>query len=170
MPALLDLFCGVGGWSKGFLRRGWRCVGVDVAAFGYPGEFIQCDVRELTRDFIDGFDAVAASPPCEEFARASLPWLRGDGKPDEEHVALLRWSVALCDRPNRIVECSRFATRHAPGAVMNESYALWGDVPLLMPAFVRRKTYHSGKFPERRAEIPRGLSDCIAMHFGAQLR
>lgn len=63
---LLDLFCGVGGWSKAFLDHGWHCVGVDIADLGYPGEF----VRELEPAWIDSFDAVMASTPCEEFARA----------------------------------------------------------------------------------------------------
>lgn len=69
-PSVLDLFCGVGGWSKAFAARGWRCVGVDIAALGYPFEFVKADVFSLTREWIDSFDAVVMSPPCEEFARA----------------------------------------------------------------------------------------------------
>jgi len=163
------LFCGVGEWSKSFFARGWQCVGVDTAALGYPGELIQCDVRELTPEFLDGFDAITASPPCEEFARAWLPWLRGDKTPAVWAVELLKWSVALCDRPNRIVECSRFSARHVGGATMHESYALWGDVPLLMPQLPRGKMAKSGMRPERRAEIPPALADWIATHFTKQI-
>ncbi len=32
-PLMLDLCCGLGGWSEGFLAAGWRCVGVDLADF-----------------------------------------------------------------------------------------------------------------------------------------
>ena len=161
-PSLLDLFCGVGGWSKSFMARGWHCVGVDIAALGYPGDFVQCDVMELTPDFINSFDAITASPPCEEFARAWLPWLRGDKTPEKWAVDLLEWAVGLCDRPNRIVECSNFAARHVPGSIRCESYALWGDVPLLMPVLPRGKMAKSGMRPELRAEIPEALADTVA--------
>jgi len=162
---LLDLFCGVGGWSKAFLPLGWRCVGVDIADLGYPGEMLRCDVRELEPSFVDSFDAVVVSPPCEEFARAWLPWLRCDKTPAPEAVSLLRWSVNLCDRPSRIVECSKFAARHVPGAALFGSYALWGDVPALMPKLPKSKERKSGLRPELRAEIPMELSSWIARYF-----
>ena len=163
--SVLDLFCGVGGWSKAFMALGWRCVGVDTADLGYPGELLRCDVRELERAFVDSFDAVVASPPCEEFARAWLPWLRMDKTPAPEAVSLLEWSVKLCDRPARIVECSKFAARHVPGATLFGSYALWGDVPALMPKLPMGKERKSGLRPELRAEIPDELSTWIAAYF-----
>lgn len=166
---LLDLFCGVGGWTKAFQARGWHCTGVDTAALGYPGDFVQTDVLTLSREWIDDFDAIVASPPCEDFARAWLPWLRGDKTPEAWAIKLLEWSVALCDRPGRLVECSRFAARHVPGAQLRESYALWGDVPLLMPALPRGKMKKSGMRPDLRAEIPGVLADAVADHFTAQL-
>jgi hypothetical protein len=168
-PAVLDLFCGVGGWSKSFAVRGWRCVGVDIAALGYPYEFVQADVLTLAREWLDSFDAIVASPPCEEYARAWLPWLRGDKQPAKWALDLLEWSVALCDRPRRLVECSNFAARHVPGAVRFESYSLWGDVPLLMPVLPRGKMAKSGMRPELRAEIPPALADTVADYFTAHI-
>lgn len=164
-PSLLDLFCGVGGWSKSFAARGWRCVGVDIASLGYPYELVQCSVLDLTPDFINSFDAITASPPCEEFARAWLPWLRGDHKPQQWALDLLEWSVNLCDRPGRIVECSNFSGRHVPRGTRFESYTLWGDVPLLMPQLPRGKMAKSGMNPELRAEIPPALADWIADNY-----
>lgn len=166
-PTLLDLFCGVGGWSKAFAAQGWRCVGVDIAALGYPFDFVQSDVRTLAPDWIDSFDAVVASPPCEEFARAWLPWLRGDKRPEQWAIDLLRWAVDLCDRPGRLVECSNFAARHVSGAVRFGSFSLWGDVPTLMPALPRLKTRKSGLRPELRAEIPKPLSATVCDWFTA---
>jgi len=173
-PKLLDVFCGVGGWSKSFAKRGWRCVGVDIAALGYPFEFVQSDALALTPDFIDGFDGVVLSPPCEEFARAWLPWLRGDKTPEQWAVNLLEWSVALCKgRRNRITECSNFSARHVPGAIRFDSYSLWGDVPLLMPKLPRGKMAKSGMRPDLRAEIPPHLADwiaqCFTRHYEEQL-
>lgn len=162
-PRLLDLFCGVGGWSKSFAAKGWHCVGVDIAELGYPFEFLKCSVLSLEKSFIDSFDAVVSSPPCEEYARAWLPWLRGDKKPERWALELLEWSVALCaNRKNRLTECSNFAGKHVAGGVRFESYTLWGDVPLLMPKLPRGKMAKSGMRPELRAEIPPTLSDWIA--------
>lgn len=170
-PRLLDLFCGVGGWSKSFMARGWECVGVDIESLGYPGELKQCSVLELTPEFIAGFDAVTSSPPCEEFARAWLPWLRGDHKPAQWAIDLLEWSVALCkDQPNRITECSNFAGRHVAGGTRHGSYTLWGDLPLLMPTLPRGKMAKSGMNPALRAEIPPELADIVAELFTKQYR
>jgi hypothetical protein len=161
---ILDIFCGVGGWTKGFQRHGWNCTGVDLHPFPYPGEFIQADALTLTPEFLNQFDAVVMSPPCEEFARAWLPWLRGDHKPASWAVKLLKWSVANCDRPRRIVECSHFSTHHMPGARKVGSYALWGDIPPDVP-IIRGKMKKTGLRPDLRAEIPLELAESVARHF-----
>lgn len=162
-PVLIDFFCGVGGWSKAFMARGWTCVGVDIAALGYPGLFWQCDVRAVPASVIDEANAVVSSPPCEEFARAWLPWLRGDHKPEQWALDLLKWSVEMCAaKPNRITECSVFSGRHVEGGQRHGSYMLWGDVPLLMPRLPRGKMAKSGMNPELRAEIPPALADWVA--------
>lgn len=170
-PALLDVFCGVGGWTKTFMDRGWNCVGVDLADFSasYPGQFVQADALSLDRQWIDQFDAVLMSPPCEEYARAWLPWLRGDKTPAKWAIDLLEWSVALCDRPGRMVECSNFSARHVKGAARVGSYSLWGDVPLLMRQVPRGKMAKSGMRPELRAEIPDELARSVAEWFEAGL-
>lgn len=164
-PSLLDVFCGVGGWTKSFSARGWNCVGVDIVSLGYPGRFVQRDALTLSREWIDSFDAVVMSPPCEDFARAWLPWLRGDKQPEKWALDLLEWSVSLCDRSCRIVECSNFAARHVPGAFRFGSYALWGDVPLLMPFLPRGKMAKSGMRPELRSEIPAALANAVECWF-----
>ena len=170
-PKLLDVFCGVGGWSKEFMERGWYCVGVDLEDFSgkYPGDFLQNDALNLDGEWIDQFDAVLMSPPCEEYARAWLPWLRGDKKPEQWAIDLLEWSVALCDRPGRMVECSNFAARHVKGSTRVGSYSLWGDVPLLMRQVPRGKMAKSGLRPDLRAEIPAELARSVAEWFEAGL-
>lgn len=171
-PSLLDLFCGRGGWTKAFKKRGWWCVGVDLCKqtsadmLEYPGVLMKCNVFDLTPNFIESFDAIASSPPCEEYARAWLPWLRGDKTPEQWAIDLLEWSVELCKgRSNRITECSNFAGRHVSGGTRFESYTLWGDVPLLMPQLPRRKMAGSGMRPDLRAEIPPHLADWIADNY-----
>jgi hypothetical protein len=167
----LDVFCGVGGWTKAFQARGWDCTGVDLADFSgvYPGTFVQADALSLGREWIDSFDVVLMSPPCEEYARAWLPWLRGDKKPAQWAIDLLEWSVALCDRPGRLVECSNFSARHVKGAARVGSYSLWGDVPLLIREVPRGKMAKSGMRAELRAEIPDELATSVAEWFEAGL-
>ena len=65
---LLDLFCKAGGASMGYHRAGFEVVGVDIKKQKrYPFEFIQADALEVLadKDFINGFDVIAASPPCQ---------------------------------------------------------------------------------------------------------
>ncbi len=169
---MLDLFCGVGGWSKVFMSRGWECTGVDIDDFSdaYPCEFCQADVYDLPANWIDSFDAVCMSPPCEEFSRAHLPWLRGDREPAQWAIDLLEWSIRLAESSNRrIVECSNFAARHVGGSQRFGSYRLWGDVPLMMRDIPRGKTAKSGQKPELRSEIPAELALSVAEWFEGQL-
>ena len=76
-PRLLDLFCGAGGAGMGYHRAGFEIVGVDINPQPhYPFEFHQADA--LTFPF-DGFDAIHASPPCQQFTAYRR---RGDGVGD----------------------------------------------------------------------------------------
>lgn len=68
----LDLFSGAGGASMGYACAGIEMVGIDWRAQPrYPFEFIQSDVRAFfDRDnWLDSFDFIHASPPCQEHSR-----------------------------------------------------------------------------------------------------
>lgn len=71
-PKLLDLFSCAGGASVGYARAGFDVTGVDIRKMKrYPFTFIQADVREVLADtqFLAGFDAITASPPCPTNSR-----------------------------------------------------------------------------------------------------
>jgi DNA (cytosine-5)-methyltransferase 1 len=64
---LLDLFCGAGGASAGYAMAGFEITGIDLKhGKRYPFTYIRGDVREyLHKEFLDQFDVIAASPPCQ---------------------------------------------------------------------------------------------------------
>jgi DNA (cytosine-5)-methyltransferase 1 len=64
---LLDLFCGAGGASAGYAKAGFEVTGIDVKhGKRYPFDYIRGDVRDyLDADFLQQFDVIAASPPCQ---------------------------------------------------------------------------------------------------------
>ena len=66
---LLDLFCGMGGWSEGFHAEGFYCLGVDVVDVGYPYDLILQDVRTINGKMFRGFDVIVGSPPCRDFSQ-----------------------------------------------------------------------------------------------------
>ena len=83
-PRLLDLFCGAGGCSAGYVAAGFEVVGVDIADQpNYPFRFHKLDAMEVAYGLmvdvsiipgyeVGDFDAVHASPPCQ-FASLVTP-------------------------------------------------------------------------------------------------
>jgi hypothetical protein len=67
---LLDLFCGAGGASAGYAKAGFDVTGIDVKhGKRYPYTYIKGDVRDyLDPEFLQQFDVIAASPPCQSFS------------------------------------------------------------------------------------------------------
>jgi len=85
---ILDLFCGLGGWSKAFAEAGHDCTGVDIVNLGYPYRFIKADLNDWVPD--QHYDIILASPPCTEFSIAKK-W--GYGNQDERIGLDLIWKT-----------------------------------------------------------------------------
>lgn len=73
-PRLLDLFAGGFGAGEGYRRAGFDVTGVDIVErrdrpVGVT--FVKADVRDVIADldFLRGFDAIHASPPCKVHTR-----------------------------------------------------------------------------------------------------
>ncbi|WP_280186243.1 MULTISPECIES: DNA cytosine methyltransferase [Nocardia] len=80
-PRLLDLFCCAGGAGMGYQRAGFEVVGVDIEPQpNYPCEFHQGDALEFLAEHGHKFDAVHASPPCQDHSPLkSRAGLKGTG-------------------------------------------------------------------------------------------
>lgn len=104
---LLDLFCGAGGCAVGYARAGFtEIVGVDIAPQPrYPFAFVQADAMEYMRTHWQEFDAIHASPPCQDYSitkQGAKGRVLAAGKHYEDRPRLilpLREFLASIDRP-----------------------------------------------------------------------
>lgn len=84
-PRLLDLFCCDGGCSMGYYDAGFDVTGVDIVPrLSYPFPFIEADAMEVLTDiaFLDGFDVIHASPPCQRYSVAAHAHGNAETHPD----------------------------------------------------------------------------------------
>ncbi len=68
---ILVTFCGGGGSSKGYSDAGFDVVGLDIEPHpDFPFEFVLADALDVLADldFLDQFDAIHASPPCQRYS------------------------------------------------------------------------------------------------------
>lgn len=113
-PRILELFCCEGGSGQGYADSGFDVVGVDhVQQDRYPFEFHLGDAATWP---LEGFDAVHASPPCEDHSVTMAFGLadRGTGWLLPHTIARLRASGLPYVIEN--VE-SKAVKAHMPGAV-----------------------------------------------------
>ena len=151
-PLVIDLYCGLGGWSEAFIAQGYRAVGFDVEKHdygtgGYPGELVLRDVRSITgAELVQQYGVpacIVASPPCQEFSYMAMPWSKAKEK-ERKIQADPAERTRLTDLFNQCFRIQREVSEAVPIVIENVrgaqkwvgkarwnfgSFYLWGDVP-----------------------------------------
>lgn len=165
---VIDLCCGLGGWADGLLPLGYTVVGYDREPMpGYPGHFVQADVRTLTGDRFRHAVLIVASPPCEEFSRHSMPWTRKRNPPPPD-LSIVKACYRIAEEAGvpLVLENVRAAQPWLGKAEWRYgSCYLWGDgIPLLRPDAVplgNGKARRTSTARQQRAKVPLALAQFI---------
>ena len=148
---MLDLFCGRFGWGRAFAARGWEVVGVDLVEPPEVPEgcrFLKADILLVGRNWIDGFDFICASSPCEEFSVHGMRHFHPNPKYPEMGIKLFNHTRALCEASGLpyVMENVRSAQQFVGNAVSHcGPFYLWGTgVPPILPQGIQKGISHGG--------------------------
>ena len=169
-PLCVDLFCGLGGWSLGFLAEGYECVGYDIEAHdygtgGYPGTLILRDVLSIHGSEFKDAACIVASPPCQAYSYRAMPWKRAKALPppsNELFESCFRIQREAIEAAGHyipmVVENVRGAQKWVGRAKANYgSFYLWGDVGMVgrrVVAIREGKILGHGVAPIRASKVP----------------
>lgn len=178
----LDLFCGLGGWSKGLKSQNFDVMGVDIVDVGYPYEIILADVTDINGHDFASYDLIVGSPPCRDFSRiTAVGKHRWQEPPDPQRGLLLvtaflrvvkeaKPTIWLMENSYRLAPLLEATIGLKPRMVVNLARgmkrAFWGDFPLFLISFDTTRPYcndiHGPHRAWTRAEIPFPVANSFA--------
>lgn len=140
-PLCIDLFCGLGGWTEGFLAEGYDVVGFDIERhqYGdqkYPAQLVLQDVLTLHGSQFRNAAVIVASPPCQAYSYRAMPWKRAKALPPPDN-SLFEACFRIAEEAGVpiVVENVKGTQKWVGSAAWHYgSFYLWGDVPALMPS------------------------------------
>jgi DNA (cytosine-5)-methyltransferase 1 len=141
---ILDLYCKAGGAGYGYYQAGFDVVGVDIEPQPhFPFEFYQSDAIEYLEKHWMGFDAIHASPPCQEYSKAAQQW-RTAGKEYPDLVEQTRKALIETRKP--------YIIENVPGSPLINPITLNGSIFGLL---VHRPRLFETNFPINQPLIPK---------------
>jgi DNA (cytosine-5)-methyltransferase 1 len=117
-PVVLDLFCGEGGASAGYVRAGFGAIGVDQDARRgkhYPFEFHALDWRAGLDKFAGEADLIHASPPCQHYSKCGFI---GDRDKHPDLIGPVREALIATGKP--------YVIENVPGSPLIDPIELCG--------------------------------------------
>lgn len=107
----------------GYSRAGFEVWGVDNRPqpnYPFPERFKQIDVFELTAEYLQGFDAIHASPPCQAYSAATRPIRKKMGRQYPDLVEATRALLESSGKP--------YIIENVPGAPLKSPIRLCGTM------------------------------------------
>lgn len=167
---VLDLFAGLGGWSRSFKEHGHQVETLDIGEHFNPTYCTSIVGWHPTKQY----DVILASPPCTEFSKAGMPWFQGIN-PDMTLLNETLRVIAEAKPKYWVIENVRGAVPFftpilgKPKARFGSRY-LWGEFPILWAPHIYGK-WRLPPTPDRaalRAEIPLPLSRALCHSIESQ--
>ena len=138
-PLCIDLFCGLGGWTEGFLAEGYEVVGFDIErhVYGdhsYPAQLVLQDVLTLSgRQFRDAA-IIVASPPCQQYSLWGMRMFHPNPPMPDKTLWEATERIGREAQVPTIIENVRGAQYFWGRAAWRSGpYYFWGSTPALWP-------------------------------------
>lgn len=140
---VLDLFCGAGGSAMGIYQAGFTDItGIDINPQPeYPFKFIQKDISKMDLCFLNEFDFIWASPPCQAYSIGTKGF-RNKGKRYPDCISWTREMLKALGKP--------FVLENVPSAPLRKDLMLCGSMFSL--GVIRHRIFEIHGFNVRQPE------------------